>query len=123
MRANLDIAKKQIIKEGHTPGLYLVRLFERFSEELMVLGFIAFCVWLCSRGGVFHNVVGRYDSSNPLRAYGPPTGGELLHVVEDVHMHLFIAMLIFFGTMAIAVVFVESAIQAWISHEKELRRR
>jgi hypothetical protein len=81
---SLDLSKMDIILKGHTRGLYMLRLLERGSGELMVLGFIAFVVWSCNKGEVYDKVI--------ESGYGPQSGSDLLHVVEDVHMHLFMAM-------------------------------
>jgi hypothetical protein len=83
-RGSADLSKTDIITGGHKHGLYMMRLMERLSGELMVLGFLAFTVWSCNKGELYDKVV--------TEGYGPPTGPDLLHVIEDVHMHLFMAM-------------------------------
>jgi hypothetical protein len=100
-----DESKSDIIERGHTPGIYMLRLLERLSSELMVLGFIAFTVWACNKGGVFERSVND--------GYGPPTGSDLLHVVEDIHMHLFMAMVYYFFVMRNVATNVESSIRRW----------
>jgi len=126
---DLDHGKKEIIHKGHVKGLYLIRLFERSSEEFMVLGFIAFCVWCLNKGSTFQKVVRPYDSylrsgvGTPYTSYGPPAGGELLHLVEDVHMQLFIAMVFYFLLMVAAVHYVENSIALWNRYEKELKEK
>lgn len=93
-----------------------------------MLGFIAFCVWCCNKGSAFQKVVRPYDSDlrtgvgAPYNSYGPPAGGELLHLVEDVHMHLFIAMVLYFVFMIAAVRYVEKSIAVWQEYEKQLRQ-
>jgi len=126
---NIDLGKKDIIAKGHTPGLYLIRLFERSGEEFMVLGFVAFCVWMLNKGSVFQRVVRPFDEASlmgvgaPYNTYGPPTGGELLHLVEDVHMQLFIAMILYFTFMLAAVRYIEKSIESWHRYEEELRSK
>jgi hypothetical protein len=83
---SIDLSKMDIIMKGHTRGLYMLRLMERGSGELMVLGFIAFVVWGCNKGEVYEKVL------DPEGRYGPQSAADLLHTVEDVHMQLFMAM-------------------------------
>jgi hypothetical protein len=79
----------------------------------MILGFIAFTVWTCNKAGVYERVV--------AQDYGPKNGADLLHAIEDVHMHLFIAMSAYFMVMINCVNEVELAIATWEKHEKTIR--
>jgi len=57
----------------------------------MVLGFLAFVVWIVNRAGLFSKLA-KVTHSDHIRL--PPDGYGYLHIVEDVHMQLFIAMLL-----------------------------
>jgi hypothetical protein len=112
VKTETDQTKFDIIRSGFKPGFYMIRLLNRLTSELMILGFIAFTVWSCNKVGVYEMVV--------VKDYGPKTGPDLLHVIEDVHMHLFIAMCMYFIVMINCVTSVESAIENWTRHEHSI---
>jgi len=60
-------------------------LLQRVSGEFMVLGFLAFCIWTCNQADVFKKLGKAFDDS--------PSKYDILHLCEDVHMHLFLAMI------------------------------
>lgn len=78
-------------------------LFIRASGEFMVLGFLAFVVWLFNQAGFFEEVAHSLDQHHTIKL--PVTAGALLHTVENVHMQLFIAMIIFFLFLGVALRF------------------
>lgn len=101
-------------------------LFNRASGELMVLGFLAFVVWSLSRWGAFDEIVAQLPSSTEPpegslqkreRFSYPTKGSDLLHVVEDVHMQLFVAMLLYFGVQFYGIKFVKRTLEKWASWE------
>jgi hypothetical protein len=114
-KGSVNLSKTDIITTGHKHGLYMLRLLDRLSDELMVLGFLAFTVWSCNKAKVYDMVV--------ADDYGPNNAADLLHVIEDVHMHLFMAMLSYFYVMKNVVHEVESAIHTWTTHEATLRAK
>jgi hypothetical protein len=65
------------------------KLFERCNAEFMVLGFMAFVVWVLNQCGLFDFLTARFRHS----------AGWLLHITEDVHMRLFIAMVFYMALM------------------------
>jgi len=74
-------------------------LLLRFNEELMVLGFMAFCVWI----GTVAELWDQFVPPKVFNANTPRTALELLEIVEDVHMHLFIAMIFYFFSIAVVI--------------------
>ena len=64
----------------------------------MVLGYIACVVWLTNRCSGFDGVI-TVMKTNRTNYFGPKTASELLHVVEDVHMYLFAAMVLYFASL------------------------
>merc|ERR1719387_155906 len=67
--------------------------------ELMVLGFLAFLVWTFNQAGGFDRVAEATASSARL----PTSGPDYLHMMEAVHMHLFLGMVAYFGVLAVVV--------------------
>ena len=65
------------------------KLFERCNAEFMVLGFMAFVVWVLNQCGLFDFLTTHFAHS----------AGWLLHITEDVHMRLFIAMVFYMALM------------------------
>jgi hypothetical protein len=82
-------------------------LFARTNTELTVLGLLALCVWIGTQAELWPEFVPpKLD-----RAYSPQTWLELHTVVDDVHMHLFLAMCLHFFVVA-AVVWYST----WVQH-------
>jgi len=71
-------------------------LFNRFIAEIMILGLMGFTVWSCVQGKVFKTISKKHLSYRP-----DPYA--LLHLVEDVHMELFIAMCFVFIGMGYTI--------------------
>merc|ERR1712216_153643 len=67
-------------------------LLHRLNEELMILGFLAFMVW----GGTQAELWQKLVPPNIVYENTPQTWHEMLELVEDVHIHLFIAMVLHF---------------------------
>ena len=74
-------------------GAHYVNLFARFSAEAMILGFMAFTVWTCSQCKVWDKITKSVNHHHL-------TPSALLHMVEAVHMQIFMAMVLQFIAMA-----------------------
>lgn len=85
-------------------------LLNQTSGELMVLGMIAFAVWTVNRAGLFDKLA-KVIRSDTIRL--PPGGYDLLHIVEDVHMQLFIAMLLYVSVLGLLARGTRHAEIAW----------
>jgi len=68
-------------------------LFARMGGEFMVLGFLAFTIWCCGQLGIFDEMAHITASDMTL----PSQGSDYLHLMEAVHMQLFVAMIIYFA--------------------------
>jgi len=68
-------------------------IFYRFTAECMLLGWLSFGVWLCTRLNFFQDIVELFVSPKF-------EAGDFQKVVEDTYMHLFFAMLCMFMGMA-----------------------
>lgn len=77
-------------------------LFVRCSGEFMVLGFLAFTIWTCNQQNVFDNIA--EITAGDIRL--PTSGVDYLHLMEEVHMQLFVANVIYF---ALCFMIVESS--------------
>lgn len=76
-------------------------LFSRMGGEFMVLGFLAFTIWTCNQQELFH-AVAKIEASD-IRT--PTVASDILHLMEEVHMQLFVAMILYF-TIVFRVVIV-----------------
>jgi len=95
----------------HHTTVYWKKLLDRFTMELRVLGFIAFSVWSGTQADLWHEFVPTdIDYANRPRNYL-----EMLEMVEDVHMHLFIAMCLHFVVIG-RLVWTTS----WIQHIQDM---
>jgi hypothetical protein len=87
------------------------RLLHRFSSELMVLGFLAFVVWSCAQADVF---VGIADSFKDYDDFAVPKDAlSYFHTVEAVHMHMFIAMVLYFMVCGASVFYANRRLVYW----------
>jgi hypothetical protein len=85
-------------------------LFNHCTGELMVLGCVAFIVWVFARAGLFKKIAkGVEVDSGTL----PTDGYEYLHTIEDVHMQVFVAMLVYMGTIALVARGVSKQERDW----------
>lgn len=82
---------------------YGKRLFHRCEAEIMVLGILALCVWFSNKCGAM-KLVQQYNTCNVdkdgCEPFGPENYSDMLHTVEDVHMHLFFGMILYFLCIA-----------------------
>lgn len=92
-------------------------LFHRSTGEFTVLGFLAFLVWCFNQAEGFDKI---YESSKDTQDWGfPGDGSSYLHMVEAVHMQLFIAMIFYFVLLGFSTYFASRHMQLWhdLSHE------
>lgn len=74
----------------------LFTMLSRMSGEFMVLGFLAFTIWTTNQRGIFAELAKLTAGDMQL----PKSGDDYLHMMEEVHMQLFVAMILYF-TMAL----------------------
>jgi len=67
--------------------------FQRLGGEFMVLGFLAFLIWCCNQQGIMDAFAEITASDMNL----PTVGSDYLHLMEAVHMQLFVAMILYFA--------------------------
>lgn len=88
-------------------------LANRASGEFMTLGFLAFCVFIFNQSGGF-KVMAKASAQNSERRLGGDAGGsdvfhlpqtpeDWLHMIEIVHMKLFIGMVFYFFLMFVTI--------------------
>mmetsp|Transcript_53596 Transcript_53596/g.136024 ORF Transcript_53596/g.136024 Transcript_53596/m.136024 type:complete len:563 (+) Transcript_53596:67-1755(+) len=85
-------------------------LVDRAGNEFMILGFLAFCIFIFNVSGGFDwctSVSQASDFDLPLSA------AEWLHLAEFIHMQLFFAMLVYFALISRAVRGSENKIKLW----------
>lgn len=70
-------------------------LFGKMKDELSVMGFTALLIWIVRTGGAFD-----YKLDDRTFGLSPKDGYDMLHLVEDVHVHLFVAMVLYFFCVA-----------------------
>jgi len=80
----------------------MYELWQRFSSELMVLGFISFLSWALEQGEAFKDI--STDLSHDYTNY--PDELSLVHTIHAVHQWIFIAMMIHFATSLAVVAYV-----------------
>ncbi|KAH8043367.1 hypothetical protein JL722_15245 [Aureococcus anophagefferens] len=68
--------------------------YDRFTSELMVLGFLAFSVWVSLKSGFIKFLSGGRDVK-----WGPQTDIQLKETIEEAHMGIFVAMTIYFAAL------------------------
>lgn len=68
-------------------------LLERMGGEFMVLGFLAFSIWTLNQQNLFSAIADAGITDPRL----PSTGSDFLHIMEAVHMQLFVAMILYFA--------------------------
>ncbi|KAH8044884.1 hypothetical protein JL720_16909 [Aureococcus anophagefferens] len=73
---------------------YKTFLLQRFTSELMVLGFLAFSVWVSLKSGFIKFLSGGRDVK-----WGPQTDIQLKETIEEAHMGIFVAMTIYFAAL------------------------
>ncbi|CAK0879430.1 unnamed protein product, partial [Prorocentrum cordatum] len=108
---------------GHVPGSsrhlhveYTTPLwkhwFSRLCAEIMVLGYIAFLIFISREAGLFDALITAFPSEASA-IHVPPTSADWLHMVELVHMKLFLGMLIYFMLVSQIVSGSVKTIRAW----------
>eukprot|EP00746_Dinoflagellata_sp_MGD_P150924 gnl/MRDRNA2_/MRDRNA2_82678_c0_seq1.p1 gnl/MRDRNA2_/MRDRNA2_82678_c0~~gnl/MRDRNA2_/MRDRNA2_82678_c0_seq1.p1 ORF type:complete len:656 (+),score=112.68 gnl/MRDRNA2_/MRDRNA2_82678_c0_seq1:247-1968(+) len=140
-----DIAHSRAHDSDHMDGHGNVRhvrlaqeLVNRAGGEFMTLGFLAFCVFMFNQTGGFESVAsgiqkdkehrrlasssGGHSSSSSDEDYWhyPMTASDWLHLVEIVHMKLFVGMVFYFCLTSVVVRGSAQIIQKW--EELRLRR-
>mmetsp|Transcript_83294 Transcript_83294/g.258626 ORF Transcript_83294/g.258626 Transcript_83294/m.258626 type:complete len:518 (-) Transcript_83294:28-1581(-) len=88
-------------------------LIERTGSELMVLGFLAWVVWSFNRGNFFVAVVCWFQDYEAINL--PATSHDYVEVVEDVHMTLFLAMVMFLAIGWVTIRLTEHGQGRWAS--------
>jgi len=68
-------------------------LFARMGGEFMVLGFLAFTIWVFNQQGIFDEIAKTKNTDMRL----PTSGSDYLHMMEAVHMQLFVANILYFA--------------------------
>lgn len=86
-------------KKAHRRNLWEC-LHQRCSGELSVLGFLAMTIWCCNQGELFDKLA-KVDWGVDFAL--PPTGTDYLHTVEAVHMHLFLACILYFAFLTMPI--------------------
>ena len=98
---------------------FYVKLWSRLNSELGVLGFVAFMVWLLSRTGTLKQIVSGTKPSD----LGPYQEADLLHTIEDVHMRLFMSLLLYFIIMTVIVATAERYMRGWAFAQENIHLR
>jgi len=93
---NLKEEHEVLFESGEATPLggkeHYVGLFKRYVAEVTVLGCLAFTVWCNTQNDGWDDMAKHVEESSGLHE----NGEELLELVEDVHMQIFIAMLLVF---------------------------
>eukprot|EP00933_Yihiella_yeosuensis_P044085 TRINITY_DN39139_c0_g1_i1.p1 TRINITY_DN39139_c0_g1~~TRINITY_DN39139_c0_g1_i1.p1 ORF type:complete len:509 (-),score=49.09 TRINITY_DN39139_c0_g1_i1:213-1739(-) len=94
-------------------------LLRRATAEFTVLGFAAFIVWCFNEGEVFHAMQEQFGGTSDIAL--PLDGATYFHMVEGVHMQLFVGMLFYFLLMAISLVAASRYMYPWFEVEQKIR--
>jgi hypothetical protein len=94
---------------------------DRMSKEFMVLGFLAFVVFVFREAGFFEWLVNVFPASNYSHIHLPKTPEDWLHMVENVHMKLFLGMIVYFLLILKVVEGCSKHVQFW--EEMRILRR
>lgn len=73
----------------------------RMGSEFMTLGFLGLTVFVCNSAGFFDMLARNLHSSKVVAL--PEEAGMWLHLVEDVHIKLFIGMVVYFALVGVVV--------------------
>jgi len=93
LQAHMDKHHHHHAKHVHAHSLNQ-ELHHRLSSELSVLGFLALSVWTCNQAGLFEHLEEQDYGIEGLKL--PEFEEEYLHMVEDIHIHLFVTMCFYF---------------------------
>ncbi|CAJ1355383.1 unnamed protein product [Effrenium voratum] len=111
-------------KNEHVPMPQM--LLNHATEELTVLGILAFLVWICERCHLFDTCFEHFDGTLDLAL--PDSGSEYHHVVENTHIHLFITFMLYFVIVGSSLFMAErqmkklAADAAWFKRAMKTRR-
>jgi len=98
----------------------LAHLVDRLSEEFMILGLLAFLVFVFREVGGFDKVLELFPPEE-AEIHLPGTASDWLHMVENVHMKLFLGMIIYFVLVSRIVTGCTHSIATW--EEMRILRR
>ncbi|CAE8713960.1 unnamed protein product, partial [Polarella glacialis] len=84
----------------------------------MILGFLAFCIWVFNKSTGFDWLASVYPSDE---VHLPLTDSDWLHVAEDVHMKLFLGMVFYFALISRVVAGSTGMLRHW--EKLRLRRK
>lgn len=87
-------------------------LANRAGKEFMVLGFLAFSIFLCNQAGIFGLLPQGYAGKDK-EWHLPADDVDWLHMAEVVHVKLFLAALAYFVIMSRVVYKSEQQIHKW----------
>lgn len=90
---------------------HMFRIWQRFSSELMVLGFISFLSWCLEQAEVFKEISS--DLSDDYSQF--PDALSLVHTIHAVHQWIFIAFMIHFMTSTFVVYYIVTTVQRKIA--------
>lgn len=99
------------------------KLLNRAADELSVLGFIAFVIWILRNAELFGLVSDALPDRDDAGWRFPKTDMDLVHMYENVHMHLFIALNIFYGIILHAARGADFVFDLWHDLEVQLAER
>lgn len=99
------------------------KLLSRAAAELSVLGFIAFVIWSVRTAGWFDwlGEVLPDETEDGWRL--PRTGSDIVHMLEDVHVHLFLAMIFFYSLILHPARSCDFTFDLWHDMEEEAKVR
>lgn len=89
---------EKVARQAYSSPLLLI-LFVRCSGEFMVLGFIAFLIWSLNQQSFF-DVLSEITASD-IRL--PASGVDYFHILEKVHIQLFVANVLYFALCFLVV--------------------
>jgi hypothetical protein len=114
-QANRDESKQYqgcgAAPEGHVGHLQLKKeLVDRAAREFMTLGFLAACTFTLNMCGALKALAHHF---HPGGLALPLTDEDWLHLIEIVHMKLFVAMLFYFILIFVTIVGAMKKMQEW----------
>lgn len=97
------------------------KLLSRAAGELTILGFIAFVIWSVRTAGWFDLLAESLETLEDLSFRIPKTGGDIVHMLEDVHIHLFIGMIFFYSLVLHTARACDFVFDLWHDMNEEAR--
>lgn len=95
-------------------------LTERCAGELMVLGFLAGVVWGCSRSGALFALACSLRDLHHIDL--PDTAHGYVETIEDVHMHLFLTMVVFIAILTVSVFVMNRVSEKWRKYDLVIQK-